>query len=476
MRSVIKFGFLFFLISAVGPLTDADVRIKSRTSVSGGQSFESATYIKGKRERSEQSMGAVQMVTITQCDLRRSIQLMPVTRTYKITPFATADEETNEPTKVEPSRSGPMRRGGVVTYLVDVIDTGERRQMFGLTARHLKITTTWDSSPDACNRSRGKIEEEGWYADFDYDFDCERGPRRPMQPMRADKPDCVDRVRFRTTGAGRRGYPLVQTVKFYDEGGQVISTIMVETLELSVAQLEPALFEIPPGYREVQDEREMFAGLSPQMKSGESEIDSTQAMASAPQANPAGFTSASAPKREGIMRIGLALPRAQVSGGDPHLAAEGLRNSFASYLKGPSVEVIALDARLPVQALEEAKQKQCDFVLFSEMAVKKGKGGGLLGKALGNAAGAAVWNIPYGNTAGEAAARAATVATVYTAADVARDFKTKDEVSLDYKLQKVDGTIVATNGLKAKVQADGEDVISPMVEKSSEGIVTAIRK
>src|SRR5690606_10474039 len=41
----------------------------------------------------------------------------------------------------------------------------------------------------------------------------------------------------------------------------------------------------------------------------------------------------------------------------------GLRELFASFLKGPSMQVPMLEARLPALAIQEAQQKGCDNVL-----------------------------------------------------------------------------------------------------------------
>ena len=76
----------------------ADTKVKIRQT-SGGQTYENATYIKGKRQRSESNGG--QMITVTQCDLRRSITIMPQMQTYMIQPFgdpsATSTTNTSTP-------------------------------------------------------------------------------------------------------------------------------------------------------------------------------------------------------------------------------------------------------------------------------------------------------------------------------------------------------------------------------------------
>src|SRR6185312_9447615 len=64
-----------------------DIRIKYRTSVAG-QTSESTSMIKGARERSESQnpyMGT--MASITQCDLKRTIQISDKARKYTISPM-----------------------------------------------------------------------------------------------------------------------------------------------------------------------------------------------------------------------------------------------------------------------------------------------------------------------------------------------------------------------------------------------------
>ena len=65
----------------------ADVKIKSKQTA-GGQTFENTTYIKGKRQRTEQNMGGMKLVNLTQCDLKRGIQINEMTKTYLISSFA----------------------------------------------------------------------------------------------------------------------------------------------------------------------------------------------------------------------------------------------------------------------------------------------------------------------------------------------------------------------------------------------------
>ena len=52
-------------------------------------------------------------------------------------------------------------------------------------------------------------------------------------------------MRFRSTGSGKKGFPLIETTTLYGPDGKVTTTITKEVTELSKASLDQALFEIP---------------------------------------------------------------------------------------------------------------------------------------------------------------------------------------------------------------------------------------
>src|SRR5437660_1850702 len=165
-----------------------DFKITIKTIMAGMQT-QSTTMIKGLRERSEtnMAMGGMNMsqVSITQCDLRRTIQINDRARKYMISPMD-SDESTASTTGTDAAAmSGPSRRGGVVTMSVNTTDTGERKEMFGFTARHLKRTMMSQSSPDACAQQQMKIETDGWYINLEYGLSCptKRPPQGPRTNM-----------------------------------------------------------------------------------------------------------------------------------------------------------------------------------------------------------------------------------------------------------------------------------------------------
>src|SRR5262249_23069979 len=74
-------------------------------------------------------------------------------------------------------------------------------------------------------------------------------------------------------------------------------------------------------------------------------------------------------------RIAVAMPVVQGMPGNAVELASGIRDLVVSYLSAPSMKVVPLEARLPSQAVEEAKQKGCEPLLVSTLSRKLGGGG-----------------------------------------------------------------------------------------------------
>ena len=177
-------------------------------------------------------------------------------------------------------------------------------------------------------------------------------------------------------------------------------------------------------------------------------------------------------KQPGVVRVGLVKPKVQTVGSDAGQVADAMRNTFAEFLGGPSQEVVLLSARALSQAIEEGRLAECDYVLFATLAHKRGGGGGMLGEALNNVAGAASSTyIPGGNPI----ATAAVSSVLGTAADYATQIQERDEMRLEYRLQPASsGKPLLEMKHKAKAQSDGEDLLTPLVEGAAEEIAHAI--
>ena len=246
------FASLLLLGGAVS--ASADIKIKSRSSFGGQAGPETATYIKGKRQRSEMPGG---IATVTQCDLRRTVQLNGATRTYMVSSFADATAAATATAAGARAPQAPTTRGGIVTTTVTSTDTGERKQMFGYTARRIKTTMVTESSPDSCNPQQMRMESDGWYIDLNVGFDCsEQAASAYRAPAQAG--GCRDTYRMKTTGTVKTGYPVHVTTTMTDQSGTQTSFTQ-EVTEISQATLDAALFEVPSDYREVKDYAEMYS-------------------------------------------------------------------------------------------------------------------------------------------------------------------------------------------------------------------------
>ena len=473
-------------LCCLATVASADIKIKSRSSI-GGQpatGSEHTVYIKGKRQRTE--MGH-EMASIMQCDLRRTLQLNGTTKTYVVTPFDGGDGgNTARPVNAGAAPAEPVRRGGLVTTTMTMTDTGERKQMFGYTARRIKTSMITESSPDACNKQKSRMESDGWYIDLAVGLDCyERAAAAGYSFSRPG--GCQDQYRTKQVGTARMGYPVLLNTVTYDEAGKISVTMTQEVLEISKAVLDAALFDAPADYRQVKDASEMYAAAATaaaaRAQSGDDDAAAGAAgtggssASSMPVSARPAAAAAAGPKKPGVVRVGVVMPKATAAEGiDTNTLAGAVQNTLVNYLSGPAIEVVQLQARLPVQAESEAKQKECDYVLYTTVAHKKGGGGGF-GSFMRKAAPVAGSVVPYGGTAGSAVAHTVATAAIYTAADFSANVKSKDELTLDYRLQgAAGGAPVVARQLKAKAKADGEDLITQLVEQAATAVLSEATK
>jgi hypothetical protein len=442
----------------------ADTKIKSRQT-SGGQTYENTSYIKGKRQRSEVSGG--QMVTIEQCDLRRNLQLMPAAKVYTINPYddGTPGSTTAHTATAEP---GAVTKGGVVTSTVTTKDTGERKQMFGYTARHIITTMSMQSSPDACSQNNTKMEIDGWYIDATFALDCDSNRQYSYRPP-VKAGGCRDRYETKTIGTAKKGFPVYEKMTMLGDGGHSFSTIN-EVVEISQATLDQSLFEIPPDYRQVEDFASAFASYAnPQASTANSDNASNVNTPASQPSSTAASTTAVGPKRAGVIRIGVVAVKPGNVGEamNAQQLAIAVQNTLIENLKGSNVEAIPIQGTGGIQA--EAQQKECDYLVFASVSHKKGGGG--FGSFMNSAAGKVASNVGYGSST------AAAVATnTIVAATVAENIKAKDEMTLDVRLERPGATSPTfAQQYKGKAKSAGEDIITPLVQQAAQAMLAVAK-
>ncbi len=367
------FSFLMVLVAlAVAAPAPADVKVKTKNTAAG-HSSESTVYIKGARQRDENAQ--MPFATILQCDKQRLLQVNDKCKVYMVTPLAAEEPAAAPKGKTQPAAqpAKSTTKGGVVTYTMTMTDTKERKPMLGFVARHIKSSTTATSSPDACMKTSMKSEMDGWYADLSLGLNCSRASARPPS-MGMEKPDCQDEYRMKRVGTARLGYPLQQTVTMQTEGGTFTST--TEALEISKDTLDAGLFDVAADYKEVTSYQELMCMPSRQ---------TTTAEAMAPSASSAEPTRQ---KRAGVLLIGVV---GFNNKSDKEVSLENLRQRLIGHFTAMNVDAIALEKTTDEEIHDEATEKHCDYVLYTDLVSiaqsAQAKIGGFLGKATGSGSG-----------------------------------------------------------------------------------------
>jgi hypothetical protein len=175
--------------------------------------------------------------------------------------------------------------------------------------------------------------------------------------------------------------------------------------------------------------------------------------------SPESRTEAPLPENSMAVRIGIALPKANFfeEGVNSVQMAASIRGIISGRFRNSGIEIIALDARLPQAIFAEAKEKSCFYVL--QTTVLRNRSGGRLNSM-----------TPI------ASLNSASPTVLYTATDLARTTKAKDEFTFEYSLISTeDDAVKAKNSFKTKARADGEDVLSPVIEKMMQAVLAAAK-
>lgn len=344
----------------------SDVTLRTR-SVVGVQVSENTTYTKGARQRVE----FPGLVSITQCDLGRTVFLNDKARTYAVQAHVTPTTSAPAATAGDAAPASPtaVTRQGSVVYTTTITDTGERKPAFGREARHIRTMTVKDATAAICLKGAEQVDVDAWYIDLPEVTPCAAAPE-PAPP--AASQTCADRVERRIVGSAAFGVPTGNvTTTTVGEGDkrETISTT-TEVTALEITRLAPALFDVPDGYTQVA----RLADLVPAGTLGDALLGT-----------PANGTAGATPKRSGAIRVGVLEPENRTERGV--LGPQARRDLVAGFRRS-AIEAVPLggDDADAVSAL--AKRLDCDYVLFSEITDVKtthpGKVGGLMRRATGD--------------------------------------------------------------------------------------------
>jgi hypothetical protein len=276
-------GVILLQVSGMRTTENTGTKVVVRTTTAWNVT-EVTTYTMGDRRRTESrhsvqwqnadgSPGGVEKlgnVMIFRCDLGQSFTLNMKTEEYTSAAYPpkrlTAEELAARGAKM-PDASQAMQP--TLRLETTTVDTGERKEFFGRMARHVIITTK-QTPLEGSHAQAQETVSDGWYIDFDRRLSCEPKPTEagvkggylavgvlgPGQKLPVERPEFVD------IGPKENGFPvkLVRTspgtMTLPDGTSEAVkSTAESEVIQFEEGPIDPALFEIPPGFKRIERTR-----------------------------------------------------------------------------------------------------------------------------------------------------------------------------------------------------------------------------
>ena len=331
-------------VVAAPPPPPTDIRFKSKYTAAD-QVTESASFVAGQRERYE--LGDI--VLIKQRDQKRNIQISRVANTYVILP---------DVAPVAATVAAP-RPPGVVTISVSVVDLGERKDMFGQTARHVRTVIQRQPEQGACDQSKLLTETDGWYIDMPKVL-----ASAPDAPKPTASPNgCTDEIKNSESGDAKLlGFPISYKTTLTDLGDKDAkpTETLMEVSEFEVLKLEASLFDIPAGATKVEDAREFGKAVS---DANEVKLAKGGADSGVPA------------KKPGTLRVGVPEVANKTT---QTVDTRALRTRIINELEEQKIEAIPMAAAPQAELDARAKEMGVDYLVMAEITeLKTSKPGGL---------------------------------------------------------------------------------------------------
>jgi hypothetical protein len=231
---------------------------------SGAHSFDTTEYYSGKNSRSEMQIASGDIKGHRRAVIRqRGLDKVQV---YDLDLDASeyVSYQTDLRGTTAGSRSWTVKPSGKTLLInIESVDTGERKEMFGLQARHIITREKRIGGPGNCYGGNSESEMDGWYVDFDIFPDWHRPVKDGINVAYlvvahwGNSDRCSDKIEVHRSGP-RTGFPLWLKTSVTSEIAQAdgssksyTSTSETEVVELSQSPLDGRLFEVPAGFHKV---------------------------------------------------------------------------------------------------------------------------------------------------------------------------------------------------------------------------------
>ncbi len=322
---------------APAPAPPSDVRYKAKYTA-GEQITESASFFTDHRERYE--LGDI--ILIKQRDQKRNVQISRTANTYVIVP-------DGAPSAATPAAPRPP---GVVTVTTSIVDLGERKDMFGHTARRVRTLIERQPEPGACDQTKLRSDTEAWYIDTPKVLAAAPDPvKAPASPS-----GCVDEIKTSESGDPKLlGFPISYRTTLTDLGDKDAkpTEASMEIVEFEVLKLDTALFDVPAGLAVTADAGAFTKSVS---DANESKLASGGADASVPA------------KKPGTLRVGVPEVANKTT---QSVDTRALRTRIINELTEQKIEAIPM-AAAPQAALDaRARELGIDYFVVAEITELK---------------------------------------------------------------------------------------------------------
>jgi hypothetical protein len=266
---------LFLAYADAQPSSTAGIKLTTRHTSNGAFASEQTQYIQADRRRMEfrnatggppKADGTMDinygphLAAIERCDLAQAFELNLDDRQYNVgiyPPRQLTKEERQArglATELHYLSEKPTIRVEITT-----VDTNERKEFFGHTARHV-ITTNKQIPLEGSQAQLSETVTDGWYIDLETRISCDpwRRPDGHSYAFLAVGGQPIERRTFAIKGKREAGFPIelkttTRSITVLPDGTKKEFTSTSEMLvtDLEEKPLDPTLFAVPPRFRKV---------------------------------------------------------------------------------------------------------------------------------------------------------------------------------------------------------------------------------